>query len=64
MKQIWRVRVDVNGGEYVSLLLITAKVVEQSARNPRVLYADRVRVETDEQILSIEPRAAYVDKDD
>ena len=59
MKQMkrWRIRYDINGGEYVGHMVITASRVDYDYADTddrRIIVADGIRIKMDEDVLSIQ----------
>lgn len=56
MKQMkrWRIRYDINGGEYVGYMVITASRVDYAdTDDKRIIVADGIQIKMDEDVLSI-----------
>ena len=53
-KTTWLVRFKENGDEYEGSLSVTAYWLEKDKNNPKAFEADGVKIELDEEIISIE----------
>jgi hypothetical protein len=49
----YKVIFDENGGEYEGWLIVTCNTSEKDNDNNRIFYADGIKIEIDEKILSI-----------
>lgn len=53
---MYTVNFQENGGEYAGKLVVHCNKINVHANDKRIFYADHVRIEVDEQVISIEDR--------